>query len=211
MRRRCARHHRRGARHGRRPVGRAPRRWSRCTRASAGAGRSWRARADAFAAGLLALGLEPGERIGIWSPNCAEWVVTPVRRRQGRADPGDHQPGLSALRAGIHAEQGRGESAGGGRAVQDQRLCRHGRDPGPGAGGRGPGALAAARVPSCRPAIKIGGERRPGWLDFDDVPGLAEPEHEARLAQIARAARPQRRRSTSSSPAAPPACPRARR
>src|SRR5215469_2570564 len=33
-------------------------------------------RVDAFAAGLLALGLKPGERIGIWSPNNAEWVVT---------------------------------------------------------------------------------------------------------------------------------------
>src|ERR1700733_12118692 len=31
---------------------------------------------DAFAAGLVALGLKPGERIGIWSPNNAEWVVT---------------------------------------------------------------------------------------------------------------------------------------
>ena len=31
---------------------------------------------DAFAAGLIALGLKPGERIGIWSPNNAEWVVT---------------------------------------------------------------------------------------------------------------------------------------
>ena len=40
---------------------------------------SWRAlkeRVDDFAAGLLALGLEPGERVGIWSPNNAEWVVT---------------------------------------------------------------------------------------------------------------------------------------
>src|SRR5436190_16872576 len=32
-------------------------------------------RVDAFAAGLLALGLRPGERIGIWSPNNAECVV----------------------------------------------------------------------------------------------------------------------------------------
>src|SRR5829696_3730145 len=32
-------------------------------------------RVDAFAAGLLALGLEPGERVGIWSPNNAEWVI----------------------------------------------------------------------------------------------------------------------------------------
>src|ERR1700690_2244044 len=31
--------------------------------------------ADAMAAGLLALGLEPGDRIGIWSPNCAEWTI----------------------------------------------------------------------------------------------------------------------------------------
>ncbi len=31
---------------------------------------------DDFAAGLLALGLEPGERVGIWSPNSAEWVIT---------------------------------------------------------------------------------------------------------------------------------------
>jgi fatty-acyl-CoA synthase len=34
------------------------------------------ARVDAMAAGLLALGLEPGERVGIWAPNCAEWTVT---------------------------------------------------------------------------------------------------------------------------------------
>jgi fatty-acyl-CoA synthase len=28
------------------------------------------------ARGMLACGLEPGERIGIWAPNCAEWVLT---------------------------------------------------------------------------------------------------------------------------------------
>src|SRR3990170_3170972 len=32
-------------------------------------------RVYAFAAGLLALGLEPGDRVGIWSPNNAEWVI----------------------------------------------------------------------------------------------------------------------------------------
>ena len=33
------------------------------------------ARADRLATGLLALGLDRGDRIGIWSPNCAEWVL----------------------------------------------------------------------------------------------------------------------------------------
>ena len=33
-------------------------------------------RVDLLAAGLLSLGLNPGDRIGIWAPNCAEWTVT---------------------------------------------------------------------------------------------------------------------------------------
>jgi fatty-acyl-CoA synthase len=32
-------------------------------------------RVDAFAAGLVHLGLTPGDRVGVWSPNNAEWVV----------------------------------------------------------------------------------------------------------------------------------------
>ncbi len=31
---------------------------------------------DRVAVGFIALGLEPGERVGIWAPNCWEWVVT---------------------------------------------------------------------------------------------------------------------------------------
>ena len=38
--------------------------------------RELKQRVDAFAAGLLALGLKRGDRIGIWSPNNAEWVLT---------------------------------------------------------------------------------------------------------------------------------------
>jgi len=34
------------------------------------------AQVEALAAGLLGLGLRQGERIGIWAPNCAQWVVT---------------------------------------------------------------------------------------------------------------------------------------
>src|SRR5262249_18090085 len=38
--------------------------------------RQFKEQVDTVAAGLVALGLEPGDRIGIWSPNNAEWAVT---------------------------------------------------------------------------------------------------------------------------------------
>lgn len=31
-------------------------------------------RVDRLALGLLGLGLEPGDRVGLWSPNYAEWT-----------------------------------------------------------------------------------------------------------------------------------------
>ena len=30
---------------------------------------------DAVAGGLLRAGIQPGDRVGIWAPNCAEWVL----------------------------------------------------------------------------------------------------------------------------------------
>src|SRR6202042_1434981 len=45
------------------------------------AGRRWSyaelaADVDALALGLLAAGVTVGDRVGIWAPNCAEWVLT---------------------------------------------------------------------------------------------------------------------------------------
>ncbi|WP_093509507.1 AMP-binding protein [Sphingopyxis sp. YR583] len=37
--------------------------------------RELKAQVDAVAAGLLERGLKPGDRVGIWAPNCAEWVI----------------------------------------------------------------------------------------------------------------------------------------
>ncbi|GAB3207058.1 AMP-binding protein [Marinactinospora thermotolerans] len=44
-------------------------------------GRRWTyahfdAAVDEMAKGLIASGVAPGDRVGIWSPNCAEWVIT---------------------------------------------------------------------------------------------------------------------------------------
>ena len=52
-------------------------------------------RADDLAVGLIALGLETGDRIGIWSPNTREWVLAQFATALGGPDPRQHQSRLS--------------------------------------------------------------------------------------------------------------------
>lgn len=40
-------------------------------------------KADHLAAGLTALGLKPGDRVGIWAPNCPEWIITQFAAARG--------------------------------------------------------------------------------------------------------------------------------
>src|SRR5579872_357406 len=149
---------------------------------------SWRGlaqRADAFAAGLLALGLEPGDRIGVWSPNCVEWALTQFAAAKAgiilvtinpayRLSELEYTLNKVGVKALVTAERYKTSDYVGMVEALAPELP-----------GSFPGALRAARVPSLRAAIKIGGETRPGWFDVDDIPALAEPEHDARLAQIA--------------------------
>lgn len=73
-------------------------------------------RVDALAAGLIALGLQVGDRIGIWSPNCVEWVLTQLASAKAglilvtinpayRTSELEHALNLSGCRALILAER----------------------------------------------------------------------------------------------------------
>ena len=57
-------------------AGATARRWFRQAMTSGGPGREFAERVDALAAGFLALGLERGARIGVWSLNRPEWTLT---------------------------------------------------------------------------------------------------------------------------------------
>ena len=142
------------------------------------------ARADALAAGLLALGLEPGDRIGIWSPNKAEWALTQfAAARAGlilvtinpayRLSEVEYTINKVGVKALVCAEQLKTSDYVGMIEALAPELAVD-----------APGGLAAARMPTLKAAIKIGGEARPGWLEFDDVAGLAHPADIGRLAAI---------------------------
>ena len=133
-----------------------------------------RARADAFAAGLVALGLERGDRVGIWSPNSSEWVVAQfATARAGiilvNINPAyrvhELQFALSkvACKALITASSFRGAD-----------YLAMLRELAPELDRCTPGELRAAGLPELRTVIRMGGRSEDGVLGFDDVPALGD-------------------------------------
>src|SRR5215217_2680792 len=142
-------------------------------------------RVDAFAAGLLALGLEPGDRVGVWGPNSAEWTLAQFATARAGLIQVNINPAyrLSELeytlvkvgvKCLIAAEKFKtSDYVGMVEAVAPEIVAS------------APGKLTSSRLPELKTVIQIGGETRPGWLDFDAVPDLASSADAVRLVAVA--------------------------
>jgi fatty-acyl-CoA synthase len=149
---------------------------------------SWRElkqRVDALAAGLVALGLEPAERIGIWSPNNAEWVVAQFATAKAGLILVNINPAyrLTELEYALNKASCRALITAA-RFKSSDYLGMLG-ELAPELAGCIPGALHAARLPELRVVVALGEERRPGTVQFNDVCARGgEPERE-KLAALA--------------------------
>ena len=133
---------------------------------------SWlefRERVDALAAGLIGLGLSHGDRVGIWSPNCAEWVLTQFATAKAglvlvninqsyRVVELRHALAKSGCRAIITAVRFKTSDYIGMLLHLAPTLDRS-----------APGELHSEALPDLRTVITLGSEHVPGTLRFDDV------------------------------------------
>ena len=126
------------------------------------------AKVDTFAAGLLALGLQPGERVGIWSPNNAEWIVTQFATAKAgiilvninpayRLSEVEYALNKVGCRALITATRFKTSDYMGMVNALAPELARS-----------RPGHLDCAKLPHLRAVIQIGGAD-PGAIPFDAV------------------------------------------
>jgi fatty-acyl-CoA synthase len=141
-------------------------------------------RVTRLAAGLLRLGLQPGDRVGIWSQNRAEWVLTQFATARA---------GL--IMVNINPSYRRSEL----EYVLDKVTCsalilapvfkssdyigmlldvvpelHHAR----------PGALHSPRLPNLRHVIRLGADKTPGMFNFDELSEGLDADHLAHLATI---------------------------
>ena len=139
---------------------------------------------DALAAGLLALGLEPGERIGIWSHNNSEWVLTQLATAKAglilvninpayRLTELEYALNKVGCRALITMPSFKTSDYIGMLDTLAPELAR-----------ARPGYLDAAKLPALRHVIQIGGAA-PGAIPFDCVYGTGGPAERARLQEWA--------------------------
>ncbi len=143
---------------------------------------------DRAARGLLALGIEKGDRVGIWSPNNAEWVVTQFATarmgailvninpayRQHELEYALQQSGVKLLitAPGFRTHDYRATIAS---IVPELERSRR-------------GALQAQRLPELRGVVLLGGESAPGMMAWDELleraSAVRQEELEARTAHL---------------------------
>lgn len=140
---------------------------------------------DAFAAGLLALGLTPGERVAIWSPNNAEWVVTQFATAKAGLILVNINPAyrLSELAYALNKVGCRALITA--TAFKSSDYCGMLATLAPELATAVPGHLHAAKLPSLETVIQIGGPAAAGMLSFEAVTALGGATQRARLAELA--------------------------
>jgi fatty-acyl-CoA synthase len=142
-------------------------------------------RVDAFAAGLLALGFEPGERVAIWAPNCVEWVVTQFATAKAGLILVNINPAyrLAELEYALNKVGVAGIVTA--TAFRTSDYVGMLNTLAPELGSAAPGRLRAAKLPNLRCVIQIGGPAAPGMFAFDEIAAMGGEAERARLAELA--------------------------
>ena len=144
------------------------------------------AEVDACAAGLLALGLEPGERVGIWAPNCAEWLVVQLATAKAGIVLVNVNPAYRTTELAYALEKVGCKALVTAARFKSSDYLAMLAELAPELATSEPGALASAALPALRWVLVLGAEAPPGTLRFDEVAARASDASRARLASLAR-------------------------
>jgi fatty-acyl-CoA synthase len=131
--------------------------------------RELRDRADAFAAGLLALGLRRGDRIGIWSLNRAEWALTQFAAARAGLVLVTINPAYRLSELEFVLNKVGCAALVTATGFKNSDYIGMVKTLAPELATSVPGKLSAARLPHLRIVIQIGGPPVAGAIPFDEV------------------------------------------
>lgn len=131
-------------------------------------------RVDQFAAALLAVGFERGDRLGIWSPNNCEWTVTQFAAHRLGVIVVNINPAyrLSELEYALNKVECKGLVSA--VTFKSSRYIEMLKELAPELASSAPGALQAETLPHLRTVISIGDTDTQGVWSFDEVMAMGD-------------------------------------
>jgi fatty-acyl-CoA synthase len=136
--------------------------------------RQLQAEVDRCARALIAVGVEKGQRVGIWAPNCAEWTITQFATAKLGAILVNINPSyrLNEVQYALKQSGCTWLVTAPRFKTSDYTGMIH--ELTPELAGSRPGALASATFPSLRGVVRLGEEPSPGMLRWADLLAMAE-------------------------------------
>jgi fatty-acyl-CoA synthase len=141
-------------------------------------------RVTRLAAGLLRLGLQPGDRVGIWSQNRAEWVLTQFATARAGLIMVNINPAYRRSELEYVLDKVDCSALILAPAFKSSDYIAMLQDVVPELHHARPGALQSERLPNLRHVIRLGADNTPGMFNFDDLSASLDAEHLDHLAKV---------------------------
>ena len=141
-------------------------------------------RVDDLAAGLIALGFVPGDRVGIWAPNCAEWALTQFATARAGLILVNINPAYRTheLEYALNKVACKGLVTASTFKSSDYLAIL--AELAPELNTAEPGRLSSGRLPHLRTVIRLGEEETPGCYNFAAVSAMDSAAERQRLEEL---------------------------
>ena len=141
-------------------------------------------RTNNLAVSLLRLGLNPGERIGIWSQNNAEWLLAQLATAKAGLILVNINPAYRSIEVQYALNKVQCRALIVSPYFKSSNYLEMLQELAPELAHCKPGKLASAALPSLSLVIRLGEERTPGMLNFDALLSDARATELARLESV---------------------------
>lgn len=145
----------------------------------------YKSRIDALAAGLVRLGVEPGDRVGIWSPNRVEWCLTQFATAKIGAIMVCINPAYRPYELEYALNKVKCQTIITAAQFKTSEYLQMLQEMAPELATCEPGELKSIKLPHLTTVIRMGDAVSPGMFNFDKVCEMGEDTHYDRMAEIA--------------------------
>mgnify|MGYP001816358664 CR=1 FL=1 len=146
--------------------------------------REFRKQVDRLATGLIALGIEPGDRVGIWGPNSYEWVLTQFATAKIGAIMVCINPAYRLYELEFVLNKVECKAIIAAEKFKSSEYLNMLNTLAPEISTCEPGYLRAEKLPFLTSVIRMGAAHSPGMFNFDEVCALGDESAYDRLAAL---------------------------